>query len=33
MDARDKSFLRGYYREDVQQLSALLDRDLSGWMD
>ncbi|MBZ5609092.1 MAG: sulfotransferase domain-containing protein [Acidobacteriia bacterium] len=32
MDARDRAYLASYYREDVQRLAALLDRDLSRWL-
>ena len=31
MDPADRQYLIAYYRDDVQCLSALLDRDLSGW--
>ncbi|HYL37194.1 MAG TPA: sulfotransferase [Bryobacteraceae bacterium] len=33
MEAGDRAYLRDYYREDVRQLAALLNRDLSGWVD
>ena len=32
MDAGDRAYLARYYREDVEQLAALLDRDLSHWL-
>ncbi len=32
MNARDRARLVDYYREDIGQLSALLDRDLGAWM-
>ena len=32
MDPRDRQFLLGYYREDVQKLASLLGRDLSAWL-
>ncbi len=28
----EKKYLRDYYREDVQQLASLINRDLSGWL-
>ena len=31
MDPKDRQYLIDYYRDDIQQLSALLDRDLSAW--
>ncbi len=33
MDARDRQFLREYYRADVQKLAELLGRDLHEWPD
>ena len=32
MDPNDRQYLIGYYRDDVQKLAAMLDRDLSGWL-
>lgn len=32
MDPRDRRYLVDYYREDIRQLAALLDRDLSRWL-
>ena len=32
MNAEDRRFLCGHYREDVTQLSLLLDRDLRSWL-
>ncbi len=32
MDRADRNFLVEYYREDVQKLSGLLDRDLGAWL-
>jgi hypothetical protein len=32
MEPQARAFLRDYYREDVQRLSSLLQRDLSGWI-
>ena len=32
MDRTDRRYLVDYYREDIQSLSQLLNRDLSGWM-
>ena len=32
MDPKDREYLIGYYREDVQKLAALLNRDLTGWL-
>ncbi len=32
MEARDRAYLAAYYREDVQRLAVLLDRDLSQWL-
>jgi len=32
MNAEDRRFLCAHYREDVTQLSLLLDRDLSSWL-
>jgi hypothetical protein len=31
MDPKDRRYLIDYYRDDIQQLSGLLDRDLSAW--
>jgi hypothetical protein len=31
MNPRDRRYLIDYYRDDIQQLSGLLDRDLSAW--
>jgi hypothetical protein len=28
----DRAFLSEFYREDVEKLAALLNRDLSGWV-
>ncbi len=33
MDARDRQFLREYYRADVRKLAELLGRDLHEWLD
>jgi len=32
MNQEDRQFLVDYYREDIQKLSDLLDRDLSAWI-
>ena len=32
MSAEDRRFLIDYYRDDIRQLAALLDRDLSAWL-
>jgi hypothetical protein len=32
MDAHDRKYLRDYYREDIENLSSLLDRDLGAWL-
>jgi hypothetical protein len=32
MEARDRAFLVEFYREDIQRLSALVNRDLSAWL-
>jgi Sulfotransferase family len=32
MDASDRRYLCGYYRDDVRNLSSLLDRDLGAWL-
>ena len=32
MEPSDKAYLIGYYREDIQKLSSLLDRDLQSWL-
>lgn len=32
MTEEDRDYLRGYYREDVKKLSALLGKDLSHWL-
>lgn len=32
MNDRDREYLVEYYRKDVEQLSILLDRDLSAWL-
>ena len=33
MDPADRAFLIDYYREEVKNLSGLLDRDLRSWLD
>lgn len=33
MEARDREFLRDFYREDVTKLASLLNRDLESWLD
>jgi hypothetical protein len=32
MDPSDRRYLIDYYRDDIQRLAALLDRDLSAWL-
>lgn len=32
MNQRDRQFLVNYYRDDIQKLSGLLDRDLRAWI-
>ena len=32
IDASDRKYLSDYYRDDVEKLSSLLDRDLGGWL-
>ena len=32
LEAKDREYLRDYYKEDIQKLSGLLDRDLTGWL-
>jgi Sulfotransferase family len=32
MDAADRAYLAGYYREDIRRLAGLLDRDLARWL-
>ena len=32
MDPNDRRYLIDYYRDDIQRLAALLDRDLSAWL-
>jgi Sulfotransferase family len=32
MNSRDHAYLAEYYREDVERLSSLLDRDCRGWL-
>jgi hypothetical protein len=32
MDVRDRAFLVGFYREDIQRLSVLVGRDLGAWL-
>jgi hypothetical protein len=32
MEARDRAFLVEFYREDIQRLSGLVNRDLSTWL-
>ncbi len=32
MDPRDRAFLAAYYREDIQKLAGLLNRDLGSWL-
>ena len=33
MEPADRAFLRDYYREDIEKLATLLDRDLANWLD
>ncbi len=33
MEARDRHFLRDYYRDDVVKLARLIDRDLNIWLE
>jgi hypothetical protein len=33
MDATDRAFLADYYRDEIEKLAVLLDRDLSAWLD
>ena len=33
MDARDRAFLVDFYREDIQNLAHLLNRDLRSWLN
>ena len=33
MDPADRTYLAGYYRDEIRRLSALLDRDLVGWLE
>ena len=32
LEASDRAYLAGYYREDVRKLSTLIDRELEGWL-
>jgi hypothetical protein len=32
MDPEDRHTLGQYYRDDVEKLAELLDRDLAGWL-
>ena len=32
MDPPTADYLIDYYRDDIQRLAALLDRDLSAWL-
>jgi Sulfotransferase family len=32
MDAADRAFLTDYYRDEIEKLASLLDRDLSAWL-
>jgi hypothetical protein len=32
MEPADRQYLIDYYREDIQRLASLLDRDLSAWL-
>ena len=32
MDAKDREYLVGYYRDDVRKLESLLNRDLEAWL-
>jgi hypothetical protein len=32
MDAVDRNYLTGFYREDICKLAELLDRDLTCWL-
>jgi hypothetical protein len=33
MDTADRAFLSDYYRNDIEKLARLLNRDLSAWLD
>jgi hypothetical protein len=33
MDTADRAFLTDYYRDDIEKLAKLLNRDLSAWLD
>jgi hypothetical protein len=33
MRSADRAFLTDYYRDDIRELGALLDRDLTSWLD
>ena len=33
MDRTDRRFLVDYYRDDIEKLAVLLDRDLTGWLE
>ena len=33
MEPADRAFLIDYYRDEIRRLAALLDRDLSSWLD
>jgi len=33
MEPADRALLTDYYRDDIKKLAALLDRDLSAWLD
>ena len=32
LDPRDRKYLVGYYRNDIEKLALLMNRDLSGWL-
>jgi hypothetical protein len=32
MDSKDRDYLRDYYRDDILNLSNLLNRDLRHWV-
>jgi Sulfotransferase domain len=33
MEPADRAFLMDYYRDDIEKLAKLLDRDLTAWLD
>jgi hypothetical protein len=32
MDPKDRDYLHGYYREDIEKLAGMVGRNLDGWL-